>query len=102
MTPPISSRRSTRSGLQASSSRVALAEEHRQSAGSSKAAAYDLYILLLGVEAEIRQTVEQRLDDDFCFHPREMHPEASMRTKCEGHMLARRAMNIEAVWILET
>ena len=88
-------------GLSASSSRAALAEEHRQSARSSKAAAYDLYVLFLGVEAKIRQTVEQRLDDDFCFHPREMHPEAPVRAECEGHVLARRAMDIEAVWILE-
>src|SRR4030088_2535986 len=76
------------------------AEEHRQRRGSPERHAGDVRRVGRGVEAQVREPVEDPLENDAGLHARQVHPQAHVRPEREREVLALLAVDVELLGAL--
>src|SRR5262249_18228354 len=76
------------------------AKQDRQRGRRPKCHAGDVWSVGLGVEAQVREALEDVLEQHLGLHARQVHAETHVRTEREGQMLALLAVDVELLGAL--
>src|SRR5688572_25139194 len=75
-------------------------EQHRDGRGSAECEALDHGCGLVGVEPQVREPVEDRVQANLELQPREMHAEALVLSGAERKVVLHRSVDVELVGVL--